>query len=311
MSEGWQMMGDIDAIELTRGSYTFCFDIKVPTSKGVLYCMYLKRIPHETEVSALKIDAQPNKLRKVSVNFYHAQLGHINERDTRDIAKILQQPLQNLKFTDCEACARAKAAKKPLKVIQVKHKPKHQWGGKSRMFLDISTLKRQLRKKKHIKLPINKPNWRLMVDERTQLKFSHFCKTKNAMVEPTLKLLHLLEQQGFAVEVIRMDNAGENTLLKERAHSADWKLSLLFELTARDTPQQNHLVELGFKTLISRSRAMMIGANIPPQQRHRFARMCILTATKLDSLQVISIDGVKQTRHYHYFGTQPSFANHL
>ena len=178
LTEGWRMMGYLEAIKLTRGPYKFRFDIKVQTSKGVLHCMCLKRIPHETEVSALKIDAQPNKLRKVSVNFYHAQLGHINERDTREIAKILQQPLQNLKFTACEACARAKAAKKPLKVIQVKHKPKHQWDGKSRMFLDISTLKRQLSKKKHIKLPINKPNWRLMVDERTQLKFSHFLQNQ-------------------------------------------------------------------------------------------------------------------------------------
>ena len=131
------------------------------------------------------------------------------------------------------------------------------------------------------------------------------------MVEPTLKLLHLLAQHDHEVEVVRMDNAGENQLLKDRAHSADWKLPLKFEISAKDTPQQNHLVELGFKTIISRSRAMMIGANILPQQRHRFARMCILTATKLDSLQVISIDGVKQTRHYHYFGRQPLFANHL
>lgn len=59
------MMGGIDAIELTRGPYFFCFDIKVPTSKGVLYCMYLKRISHETENSALKIDAQPHKLHKL------------------------------------------------------------------------------------------------------------------------------------------------------------------------------------------------------------------------------------------------------
>ena len=168
------MCGDQDSIELIRGPYTFWFDIKVPTSKGVLYCMCLKRIPHETEVSALKIDAQPHKLRKVSVNYYHAQLGHINDRDTKEIAKILQQPLQSGKFTKCEPCARAKAAKKPLKVVHVIHEPKHPWDGKSRMFLDLSTLKRRTKRRLFKKTGIHKPHWRLMVDERTQLKFSNF-----------------------------------------------------------------------------------------------------------------------------------------
>ena len=86
-----------------------------------------------------------------------------------------------------------------------------------------------------------------MVDERTQLKFSNFYEKKNSMVEPTLQLLHLLAQHDHEVEVVRMDNAGENKLLKDRAHSADWKLPLKFEISAKDTPQQNHLVELGFK----------------------------------------------------------------
>ena len=66
------MTGDWEAIELTRGPYKFRFDIEVQTSKGVLHCMCLKRIPHETEASALKIDTPPSKKSKLSVNFYHA-----------------------------------------------------------------------------------------------------------------------------------------------------------------------------------------------------------------------------------------------
>lgn len=173
------------------------------------------------------------------VNHYHSQLGHINERDTREITKILQQSLQSLKFKECEPCARAKAAKKPLKVTHIQHEPKHPWDGKSRMFLDISTIKRKKKKnqKRFTKIYINKPHWRLMVNGRTQLKFTHFYAKKNSMVEPTLQLLHLLEQHDHAVDVVCMDNVGENKLLAEKAHSADWKLPLKFELTARDTPQ--------------------------------------------------------------------------
>ena len=150
-----------------------------------------------------------------------------------------------------------------------------------------------------------------MVDERTQLKFSHFYQSKTNMVEPTLQLLNLLGEHNHKVDVVRMDNAGENQQLEKRALSARWKLPIEFEYTARNTPQQNHLAEIAFATIMNRARAMMIAANIPEQERHRFAQMCILTATKLDSLQVIDIDGVKQTRHFHFFGTQPSFANHL
>lgn len=72
LTEGLKMMGDADAIELTGGSFTFCFDIKVPTIKGVLHCMCLERIPHETEVSALATDAPPNEKTKLSIHSCHA-----------------------------------------------------------------------------------------------------------------------------------------------------------------------------------------------------------------------------------------------
>jgi hypothetical protein len=60
-----------------------------------------------------------------------------------------------------------------------------------------------------------------------------------------------------------MDGAGENKMLQARSDSSDWKLNIKFEITARDTPQHNHLVELGFATLATRGRAMMNQANLP------------------------------------------------
>ena len=119
------MTGDSEAIELKRCPCKFRFDIKVQTSKGALYCVHLKRILNETEVSALEMDTAPNEKNKASVNFHHAQLGHINERDTREIARILDQPLNILKFKKCEPCAKAKASTKPLKATKVIHKPKN------------------------------------------------------------------------------------------------------------------------------------------------------------------------------------------
>jgi hypothetical protein len=63
-----------------------------------------------------------------------------------------------------------------------------------------------------------------MVDERTQLKFSKFCPKKNDMIEPACAQLQKWKQAGLGVTYIRLDNAGENTKLQERAESAAWKL---------------------------------------------------------------------------------------
>ena len=131
------------------------------------------------------------------------------------------------------------------------------------------------------------------------------------MIEPTLNFFHQLETHNLKIDNVHMENVGENTKLAKRAHSSDWKMKIKFELTARNTPQQNHLAELGFVTIMNRVRAMMIAANIPPHERHKFARTCMQTATKLDSLQRIALNGAKQTRHCHCFGKQPSFACHL
>ena len=93
--------------------------------------------------------------------------------------------------------------------------------------------------------PVNsKRHWRVMVDDRTGLKFSKFFESKNGMVEPTLEQWMRWHHAGTKVNRVRMDNAGENKRLEARANSADWKeLVVSFEYTPRDTPQHNHLAE--------------------------------------------------------------------
>ena len=61
-----------------------------------------------------------------------------------------------------------------------------------------------------------------------------------------------------AGDFLRMDNAGKNMKLIKRCKSSDWKLGIKkFELTARNTPQQNHLAEIGFTTLANQMHAML------------------------------------------------------
>jgi hypothetical protein len=59
-----------------------------------------------------------------------------------------------------------------------------------------------------------------------------------------------------------MDNAGEICKLQECSQSADWKLNLEFEFTAIDTPQQDHLAELGFAVLSNKARTLMTAAHV-------------------------------------------------
>ena len=110
---------------------------------------------------------------------------------------------------------------------------------------------------------------------------------------------------------MRLDNAGENILLQSRSQSADWKLNLNFEFTARNTPQQNSLAEVAIATIAMRGRAMMHRANVPMEYRSLLWTTAFDTATLLDGLVVIELDGVSKTRYEHWSGQLPRFAHHL
>jgi hypothetical protein len=88
----------------------------------------------------------------------------------------------------CEPCTEAKAKQKKL--------PRHPDAPPSikdekRIYLDIATIKKTKKGPK-----VYKGNWRIMMDEHTQLKFSDFFDTKNGMVEETCEQLHRWEENG-------------------------------------------------------------------------------------------------------------------
>jgi hypothetical protein len=175
-----------------------------------------------------------------------------------------------------------------------------------RIFIDVSTVKKTKKGK-----DLACPNWYLTVDERTQLKFSKFYPKKNDMIEPACAQLQKWKQAGLGVTHIRLDNAGENTKLQARAESAAWKLGVQFEYTVRDTPQQNHLVELGFAILGTKGRACMVAAHVPMDVRYKLFQKAFEYATDTDGLQVGTVDGRTTTRYKHFCGKNPKFAHHL
>lgn len=298
MNEGWRLASDNKKnIIIHKGKHKIVFDLKIPTRKGFVCGVYIAR---NVETAATNLQAKV----KMSVMNAHDRLGHINEAETRKIAKALGWELSPGAMGVCEACTIAKAKQK-----NVPKESEHVPAGKpnERIFLDIATIK-----KPKEDWPIAATNvWRVMVDERTQLKFSDFFTSKNAMIEPTCVKLDKWRNAGMPVSYIRLDNAGENLKLKQRAESSDWKLGIDFEFTARDTPQQNHLAELAFAVLANRGRAVMLRANVPLKWRYKLFPEAFKTVTLLDGLVPIMVDNKLATRFEHWRGTNPSFAKHL
>ena len=112
-----------------------------------------------------------------------------------------------------------------------------------RIFLDIATIK----KKSINKSNITNPNWLLVVDQYTGMKFSTFHAKKNGIVEPLCEFFQKCLNMGKeAIKNVRLDNAGENKLVQQRSQSVDWKLNINYEFTASNSPQQNSITETGF-----------------------------------------------------------------
>jgi hypothetical protein len=275
------------------------FDIVIQTKMGMLFCMYFRR--GHKEIAYIAAD---NKVTKMSIREAHDKLGHGDEPSTWKAAKELGIEITRGAMKPCETCTIAKAKHKNVpkessSVVATKDK--------GRIYLDISTIK-----KEKDGPSVTKGNWRIMVDERLPLKFSEFFQTKSGMIEPTCQQLFKWQQAGLPVKYVRLDNAGENKALQNRTESSDWKMSIEYEYTAWNTPQQqNHLAELGFASLANKGRAMMAAANIPMQIRYKIYREALKTATVLDGLMVVEIDGMTASRYKHFFGENPKFSNFL
>jgi hypothetical protein len=124
----------------------------------------------------------------MSIKKAHDMMEHINKKAVRKTALTLGWELTKGALGVCESCTEAKAKQKNL--------PRHpdtspSTKGESRIYLDIATIKKTKNVPK-----VYKGSWRIMVDERTQLKFSDFFDTKNGMVEETCAQLHRWKQSG-------------------------------------------------------------------------------------------------------------------
>jgi hypothetical protein len=304
LSLGYNLSASKDTFVFTKGKVRMVCDLIIKTSKGKLYGIYLKRV-------AVGTSETTNVSVTRSIKTAHCMLGHKNEDVTRKMAKYLGWNITRGMLKVCEACAKAKAKRKDIKSKPEDGPNTKAMAVNGRIYLDISSLKQtDIESLPEDAIPRQK-NWRMIVDEYTGKKTSHFFPTKNGMIEPTCELMHKWNVEKKPVMIMRMDNAGENIKLVKRLNSVDWKMYPKLEYTPRDTPQYNHLVEVGFPVIANQGRSMMNEANIPTNKRYRIWYKAYGTACDIDGLVPIKIDGVIKTRDEHFSGKLPEFSKHL
>ena len=301
LMNGWKVSGDDTSIVLHKGDMKVVFDIKINTDKGVVCAADMQRVTIN-ETGAVNAE-RPIKEVKQSIKQAHGKVGHPSEELTRMIAKALEWTITRGSLGPCEACAVSKAKQK--NVPKESNMPKATKAD-NRLYLDCCTLIPKDGGRKS-----GKNVWRMMVFQCGGLKMSDMFKSKNGMVDPTLNKLYQFQQQNVLPKYLRMDNGGENLLLESKMISDDWKIHMIIEYTARDTPQQNAPVEVGFVVIANRAKALMYAANIPKDIKHLVFPEAVKTATLLDGLVPIRVDGKLVTRYEYIFGKLPPFVKFL
>ena len=306
MRRGWKMYGTDNAIVLKKGEHEIVFDIVVETAKGAIYaCRFMREGCDSDEITAVSTTSASGT--KMSLKKAHSLLGHINIDATRAIAKVLGWNITRDKVDVCIACALAKAKQK--NVCKLSERPKAVVVGGC-LFIDLSVL--TVPKDQGMSKIRNK-NWLLVVDERSNKKWSSFFSSKNGFIEPFVEFLSQLKARGIPVLVLRMDPSGENHKLVKRLKSVECQhlQPIDIEMTARDTPQFNSLVEVAFPFLAGKARAIMNDANIPIEYRAALAILAIEFATVVDGLTAIDVEGKKMTRDQLVFGANNKWVNNM
>jgi hypothetical protein len=131
------------------------------------------------------------------------------------------------------------------------------------------------------------------------------------MVEPTCELIKILLNKVIVIKVIRLDNVGDNMLLEKRCKSKNWQSDISFESNYRVTPHHNHVVEMGIYVIINSIRALLIRANISFQYQFHLFRDAFKTATYIDGLIVVEVNGKIASRYEHFYGVHPPWEKFL
>jgi hypothetical protein len=83
------------------------------------------------------------------------------------------------------------------------------------------------------------------------------------------------------------------------AKGKDWKHNFKMELTERNMPQQNLKAETAFMVIAAQAKSMLISAQIPDGERLKLWPEVTVTATFLNNLVLVIVNGETKTRWDH------------
>ena len=274
--QGWRLKNDGLVIEIEKDGRIVKFDHILGNEERYIGAVHMA--PGLVDEKCLVT---------TDVNLLHKRLGHVCEETTRAYAKANNIVLFG-KFEKCVDCGLAKARQKNLaRVANNKATRKGE-----RIFLDVSSVRHESIGGSRF--------WVLLVDEFTKYKWSKFLKRKSDLKDKVLPTLQEINND-FKISHIRCDNAGENKELEKACRVAG--MSFTFEYTAPNTPQQNGVVESGFRTLWNMVRAASNSAGFEQELREALWAECANTMTKIDNL----VDG----KFGKLYGRKAGYATHL
>jgi hypothetical protein len=119
------------------------------------------------------------------------------------------------------------------------------------------------------------------------------------------KFVKKISQQ-MKIEHWKFDNAGENKATKDMFEENGFGIKI--EMTAREMPQQNGMVERAFATLYGRMRAMFTNAGFEKLKQETLWAECAATATKLDNILIDTSE--KKSPYEIFYGKTNKIAKH-
>ncbi|KAL7290151.1 hypothetical protein TKK_0015865 [Trichogramma kaykai] len=191
---------------------------------------------------------------KVSMNEWHARLGHLNSKDLKTMfAKKHAEGVDDVQIEDidqCSTCAAAKMTREPFqprtkyatKLLEVVHSDvcgpmRTTMKGGARWFVTF-------------------------IDEHTRFCAVYFMREKAQVTDKFIEFKNFVENQtGLTIKELQSDggkeynNNRQNTLLKDAG--------IKRRFTVPHTPQQNGLAERKNRTLVETARCLLLQSGLP------------------------------------------------
>ena len=287
LENGFHISNEEKIMVLRKENFVIKFDRIKKTNAGYCPGILIKlRVYYETANTAIVN-------HNVDYHEAHQKLGHPGHDTTRATALKLGWTLTK-EEKPCESCPIGKARQKNLN-----REAGRKSEGPGQVFAsDLSWISTQSAG--------GKKYWLLVVDQYTSMKWSFFLSTKDEQVEVlTTFVKNILNK--FKIERWKFDNAGENVATQKAFEEQGFGIKI--EYTARETPQQNGMVERAFATLYGRIRALNNHAGFEKEKREKLWPECAATATKLDNILVNNSN--EKSAYEKFYGIKSPIEQHL